>query len=227
MGRHDATQHPDMPISDVAAFCGFTSLAAFSRAFKQRFGLPPTRWVTFEPRTHIDHLDIPTETYPVDVRHIPAQRLAYVRVYDSYSDMGRITEAYRRLLGWFEGQGGDLTQTTLYGMSHNDPEITPLPNCYFDWCLTIPHDWSIDTASGNTEINVRSMPACDVAFASMWGGDLNLEARLWQYLWQHWLPAGEYQPDELPAMEIYRRLPHEAGWWDTLYLDCAIPVVPL
>lgn len=213
---------PDMPISDVAAYCGFTSLAGFSRAFKQRFGLPPTRWITFEQRIHVDHLDVADQLHPVHVRRIPDQHLAYIRVYDSYSSMERITEAYRQLLGWYAAQGGDLARTTLYGMSYNDPEITPLPNCYFDWCLTIPDTWT-----GDANINVRSMPACDVVVAPMSGGDLDLESRLWQYLWQYWLPTSRYQPAELPAMEIYQRFPHEAGWWNTLYLECAIPVLPL
>ena len=212
----------ELPISDVAVACGFGSLAAFSRAFKQRFGLPPTRWISHQPeRVRVEaRPDCPT-TFDVSIRRLPPQRLAYIRISDSYSDFERIKAAYYRLMDWFSDQGGDPDRTTLYGMSHDDPTITPLELCRFDWCVSIPPDW---TANGN--VAIREFPACDVAIVPMTGG-VELEVEILQYMWNCWLPASRYQPADLPAMEIYRRFPDHDGMWQTYHVDCAIPVMPL
>jgi DNA gyrase inhibitor GyrI len=60
-------------------------------------------------------------------------------------------------LAWYCQQGGQLTETTLYGMSQDDPQITPLHLCRFDWCLAVPVDWQ---ATG--EVGLQDFPACQV-----------------------------------------------------------------
>jgi AraC family transcriptional activator of mtrCDE len=37
-------QHRQMKLNKIAAICGFKSLGAFSRVFKQAYGIPPTEW---------------------------------------------------------------------------------------------------------------------------------------------------------------------------------------
>ncbi len=227
---------PRLSVSAAAARCGFTSLAGFSRAFKARFALAPTQWdrqarLQNEPRVlgdgfptyHQNALQGCDEQFTVRVREIPAQTLAYVRVYDSYRVDGRISAAYAQLMAWYRAQGGQIDDTTLYGMSMDDRDITPEALCRFDWCLRVPDHWQ-----GDGMVSMRRLPACTVAGVTMNGGDLRTEDQTWQYLWRHWLPRSAYQPAPLPAMEIYHRLPQQPeGGWDTLFLDCAIPVVRL
>jgi len=123
-------------------------------------------------------------------------------------------------LNWYEWQGGNLAQTTLYGMSQDDPEITPLPLCRFEWCLAVPADWPAAGA-----VNLIDFPACQVATVRM-VGDIAQEIRVLQYLFRYWLPRSRYQPANLPGIEIYRQLPSVAGW-ETFDIECAIPVVDL
>lgn len=231
---------PEMKISDVAAESGFTSLAGYSRAFKTRYGLAPTQWDRQTPLQseqfacndqfpmyRISELQRCQDEFTVNFRQMPAQRLAYVRVYDAYHDKERIEAAYQRLFAWYRTRGGRLEDTTLYGMSQDDRDITPEALCRFDWCLHVPDDWQ-----GDNEISVRNFPACLLATIKLDGGDLQVEDRIWQYFWRYWLPRSQFQPMDLPAMEIYHRFPSqeswcEAEWWDSFYLDCAVPVMRL
>jgi AraC family transcriptional regulator len=151
---------------------------------------------------------------------LPAQWLAYIRVYDSYSRFSRITEAYHRLIEWYCRRGGKLEKTTLYGMSQDNPEVTPLRLCRFDWCLTVPDHWQ---AEG--DVSMTDLLACQVA-AIHCLGDLKQEDKAVQYLFRYWLPRSRYQPANLPGMEIYRRQPIELGW-EIFDIDCAVPVVTL
>lgn len=40
---HQRVQQTDLPLTEIAVACGFSSLAAFSRRYRQRFGVPPSR----------------------------------------------------------------------------------------------------------------------------------------------------------------------------------------
>ncbi|MDQ7027251.1 MAG: AraC family transcriptional regulator [Anaerolineae bacterium] len=227
---------PTMNILDAAIACGYDSAAGFSRAFKKRFGIAPRQWDRLSPLQErkisqvagefplytVDKLcDIAQRgEFTVQIQAIPTQRLAYIRISDSYRQWQEIVAAHDRLMQWYQAQGGKLSQARLYSMSQDDPEITPTEKCRFDWCIAVPDHWSI-----RTDITERQFPACQVAMVHT-QGDLHLLDKAWQYLWRYWLPRSRYQPDNLPAIEIYRRLPLELGW-ETFDMWCAIPIIAL
>ncbi|HSL46995.1 MAG TPA: AraC family transcriptional regulator [Anaerolineales bacterium] len=227
---------PELSITEAAFASGFKSGSVFSRAFKKQYGLNARQWdrqsplknskngqvLERFPRYTLETLSdfAEQDEFEVRLRSLPEQRLAYIRVYDSYSQFSKVSEAYYRLIGWYRQRGGSLEKATLYGMSQDDPEVTPLRLCRFDWCLTVPVDWQ---AEG--EVSMQSFPACRVAMIRCVGG-FEQEVRALQYLFRYWLPRSRYQPANLPGMEIYRRQPIELGW-ETFDIDCAIPVVPL
>jgi AraC family transcriptional regulator len=227
---------PKLSITAAAFECGFNSASVFSRAFKKQYGLNARQWDRQSPLKNSKNGQV-TEGFPcyipgnlsdiaerdgfeVHLRSLPEQRLAYIRVYDSYSKFSRVKEAYHRLIAWYCRSGGSLGNTTLYGMSQDDPGITPRRLCRFDWCVTVPPNWK---AEG--DVSVKTFPACRVATVRC-AGDMKQEDRAIQYLIRYWLPRSRYQPANLPLMEIYRRQPAELGW-KTYDLDCAVPVVPL
>ena len=227
---------PTLSITDAAFACGFKSISVFSRAFKKQYGLNARQWDRQTPLKNSKNGQVmggfrhytlenlsdfaEQDEFAVHLHTLPEQRLAYIRVYDSYSKFSRVSEAYYRLITWYRQRGGRLENTTLYGMSQDDPYVTPLRLCRFDWCLSVPGDWQADG-----EVSVVTFPACRVAAIRCLGG-LRQEEKALQYLFRYWLPRSRYQPANLPGMEIYRRQPLELGW-ETFDLDCAIPVVAL
>jgi AraC family transcriptional regulator len=227
---------PDLSVTVAAFECGFRSVSVFSRLFKKQYGLNARQWDRQRPLKNSKNGQV-TDGFPrytlqqlsdfaeqdafrVQIRSLPEQRLAYIRVYDSYSNFSRVVESYYRLIEWYRQKGGRLEQTTLYGMSQDDPEVTPLRLCRFDWCLKVPMDWNAES-----DVNIQTFPACRVAMIRC-VGDLRQEYRAIQYLFRYWLPHSRYQPANLPGMEIYRRQPIELGW-EVFDIDCAIPIVPL
>jgi len=227
---------PDLSVTDAAFECGFKSVSVFSRLFKKQYGLNARQWDRQSPLKNskngqvLDRFPRYTlqklrdfaeqDEFKVQIRSLPEQRLAYISVYDSYSKFSRVTAAYYRLVEWYRRRNGDLEQTTLYGMSQDDPEVTPLRSCRFDWCLAVPDDWGADG-----DVSVQDFPACQVASIRCLG-DIMQEYKALQYLFRYWLPRSRYQPANLPGMEIYRRQPIELGW-DVFDIDCAIPILAL
>lgn len=227
---------PKLSITDAAFECGFQSVSVFSRAFKRRYGLNARQWDRQTPlknskngqvlegvsRYTMENLSdfAERDVFKVRLHSLPAQRLATIRVYDSYRQFSRVVEAYHRLIEWYCQRGGRLEQTTLYGMSQDDPHVTPLRLCRYDWSVTVPDDWR---AEG--EVSVQDFPACRVAMIHCLG-DISQEDKTIQYLFRYWLPRSRYQPANLPAMEIYRRQPAELGW-EIFDIECAVPIVTL
>jgi AraC family transcriptional regulator len=223
---------PALSVTAAAIETGFSSGPVFSRAFKKQFGVSARQWDRRSalenskngqfrdefPRYTLE--DLESFGFEVKVRSLPRQRLAYIRVHDAYSSFDRVKDAYVRLVGWYRRQGGSLDDIALYGMSQDNPDVTPLKLCRFDWCVAVPGDWK-----GNAEVGMIDFPACRVAAVRCVGG-FSQENKVIQYLFRYWLPRSRYQPANLPGMEIYRRRPDEMGW-EEFDIDCAVPVVPL
>ena len=220
---------PRMRVGDAAVESGFISLAHFSRAFKKRYGLSPSRWDRVTPLKESKNRQtlpgFPEYTdeqlaafqFDVRVREFPAARLAYLRIANSYVPE-RVLDGYARLMAWHTGRGSP--PTTLIGMSQDDPDITPLELCRYDFCLIAPESFM-----GEGDISARDFPACHVAAIHVRGDIFDVD-KAWHYLFRYWLPRSRFQPDNLPAMEIYHRTPEDIGW-ETYDLECAIPVVSL
>ncbi|MGE0352440.1 MAG: GyrI-like domain-containing protein [Gemmatimonadales bacterium] len=223
---------PRATVTRVAFECGYRSLAEFSRAFKQRYGVSPGRWdrsagtplahnrqTDNSPRSQtLTELAVVGRSREFSVRTwtVPARRVAWLRIGNRFAP-GRVLEGYRTLIGWLNRRFGALPDGTLIGMPQDDPEVTPAEQCRYDFCYTVP-----DGTDGSGEIGVRTLPACTVAGVPI-RGDIGKLTRGWDYLYRYWLPRSRYVPLNLPAMEIYRRTPEETGWRE-FDLEGCIPV---
>jgi AraC family transcriptional regulator len=227
---------PKMPITRVALDTGFVRVETFSRAFRKQYGIAARTWDRQSPLKD-RKIDQVTSEFPfytvaalqevdeqgefsVELREMPVQPVAFIRVSNSFQP-DAVSGAYERLSAWFRETVGDPLTATLYGMSQDDPTVTPMELYRYDICLSLPTGNHLTKDDG--EIGIREFPACTLACVHCLG-DIFVEDRAWQYLYRHWLPRSRYVPDNLPAMEIYRRQPAEIGWL-TYDLDCAIPVV--
>ena len=55
----------------------------------------------------------------------------------------KILAGYRTLIDWGLHQG-IVPRATLIGMSLDDPDITPMAEYRFDWCLVLPESVTAD-----------------------------------------------------------------------------------
>src|SRR5437868_13198887 len=89
---------PRLSITAAAFEAGFSSVPVFSRAFRKHFGVSARQWDRKSPleknskngqfRDEFPRYtleDLESFGFKVNLRSLPEQRLAYIRVYDSYS----------------------------------------------------------------------------------------------------------------------------------------------
>jgi AraC family transcriptional regulator len=228
---------PRKRITDVALETGFAGTAEFSRAFKNHFGRPPSAW---DRRSALDKSKMSKAEdgpglYSVedlrcwkDAKGIQVRveqrgpfRYVYRRIYPAYGS-ARLIEAYHALRDWVGER-----KASFIGMSMDDPSITPAEKCRYDLGVAFSDSAAMP---GRPEcealgFSIREFEALQIA-AMHCEGDLGDVGRAWQYLYRVWLPEGKFEPADLPAMEIFVRLPEEIGW-EKFDLKACIPVVRL
>jgi AraC family transcriptional regulator len=179
----------------------------------------------------------------IRVQRFNAFRYVYRRIYAPYAST-RLVDAYHALLAWVSQRGTDVGDVVFIGMSLDDPSITPAEKCRYDLGIAFPQAGGIlgdiirsrgRTASLATNptkseceapgFTIRDFESQEiVSFHCV--GDLAHVDRAWHYLYRIWLPRSAYEPADLPAMEMFLRLPEEIGW-TTFDLKICIPVVRL
>jgi AraC family transcriptional regulator len=182
----------------------------------------------------------------VRVGRFSAFRYVYIRIFEPYGNT-RLVDAYHSLVAWLAARQTDIRDVVVIGMSLDDPAVTPSANCRYDLGVAFPKKPGGDGLLGEI---IRSrgrkgvaIPPPDAAECGPRGfsirdiesqqiaaihcvGDLAHVDRAWHYLYRLWLPSVAFEPADLPAMEVFVRLPEEIGW-ETFDLQACIPVARL
>ena len=180
----------------------------------------------------------------VRVDRFSAFRYVYIRIFEPYGNT-RLVDAYHSLIAWLAARQTDIRDVVVIGMSLDDPAVTPSENCRYDLGVAFPkepggvlgkivHSRGRRVASipspdasecGRRDFSIRDIESQEIA-AIHCVGDLAYVDRAWHYLYRIWLPSVAFEPADLPAMEIFVRLPEEIGW-ETFDLQACIPVARL
>jgi DNA gyrase inhibitor GyrI len=177
----------------------------------------------------------------VRVSRLSAFRYVYIRTFEPYGNT-RLVDAYHSLIGWLADRGTDIRDVVVIGMSLDDPAVTPSEKCRYDLGVAFPKTpggvlgeiirsqraavaQPDASECGPRGFSIRDLESQQVA-AVHCVGDLGHVDRAWHYLYRVWLPSVAFEPADLPAMEVFVRLPEEIGW-KTFDLEICIPVARL
>lgn len=211
-------------LTRIAHDCGFGSSSNFSRVFKARFGVAPSRFDLQdhrlkrrtelqntigdpETRHRLDRLPPGTnpDGFEVRLRELPARTVAYVRVLDPFR-AGRVTDAAARMVVWAEERG--IAEGQWLGSMWEDPDIVAHADCRYDIGLEVDHVSDVDARG---EIGRYEFGPMLVAELEIRGG-IDLEQRALDWLFGTWLPGSGYVPADLPAFEAWIGRPFAHGF---------------
>ncbi|BDS11391.1 AraC family transcriptional regulator [Aureispira anguillae] len=219
-------------ISEIGMSCGFSSPSTFSRAFKQYFGISPSFYrkggkienskIRKELFPLKDYLVPMSETalktnFPVAIRQFSERRVAYIRVLDSYRE-GVVINAFKKLVAWAKKMNLFHSEK-IFGMSIDDPMITPKEKYRYEVCITLPTNFKMDARDC---LEIMILPKCKYAVASV-SGDFNRVATATHYLYNNWLINSSFEPDHQPGLEIFLDKENICNW-DYLELELCIPI---
>lgn len=206
-------------LTDIALNCGFSSSSDFTRSFKQRFGVAPSRFdlaawhAKHGELSDVAKTDKPTrldkprsranpDQFQVRIRNLPPRTVAYIRVSNPYQG-DSVVQAANRLMAWAERRM--LADGQWLGYQYENPQVTALESCHY--CVAVEIE---STFLGEGEIGVYRFPSMQVAEVEM-KGDIDREIRLLQWLYGSWLPRSKYEPADQPCFEAWEGKPFEQG----------------
>ncbi len=102
--------------------------------------------------------------YPIEIKTLDLGRVAYIRSFDSYAD-DRSLKAFERLKLWADKNSYYRKNSCFFGMSVDDPEVTPKENCHYESCLSVSSE-----AKSEGEIQVIDFPKLQYATTRISGG---------------------------------------------------------
>lgn len=235
----------------VAAACGYRSPAVFTRAFRRHFGCAPSAFDVGDPErvwaARADANDArrvssyflrPAPPVPdgfaVSLVERPAARLVVARAWGAYVHPERLLAAYERVTAWAAREGLPVEGGRLAGASRDDPDVTPLARCRYDFVLAVDDAALAERGlvgprrAGRANGGFPDGLALGRRAAGWWAlhavaGDLPAVDRAWNVLFKAWLPASGLALRDAPAEERYHRTPAVLGW-ERFDLECAVPV---
>lgn len=159
-------------------------------ALIQLFGDDPVTW----PTTRQDEMG--DEIMHVELRTLPASRVAYLRYTGPYAGLG-IANAWKLFAEWCAGQGFTTPRRPMFGVSLDNPNVTAPDQCRYDCCVEVD-----ETFRPQGEIGVETLPGGRYACTRFTGVPADMPP-VWQRLYNDWLPESGLRFDNRPAFEFY------------------------
>ncbi|MCK5029357.1 MAG: AraC family transcriptional regulator [Bacteroidales bacterium] len=233
---------PEIPINEIAYYCGFSSNSVFSRVFKEyfKYSAKDYRQIMLNElsknsqsnskidklkRSSIDYIRIVELTNKwknlmktnIEVKELPTLDLIYCRHIGQYDQIGK---AYEKLFKWAGPRGLlKFPQTKTVTVYHDDPKTTDIEKVRQSACITV--ETEVKTEG---EIGKLSVPAGKHAV-----GHFEIDVTEFEQAWNAmciWVSESGYQPADENPYELYHADP-EHHPEHKFVLDICIPVKPL
>ena len=153
--------------------------------------------------------------FPVRLIDIPERLVAYIRVTNAF-ELDRVLAALKTMIEWAKSQG-IFSQGILFGMTVDDPHVTPKHLYRYEVCLA--SSLPFECMEGMSKLK---MPAMRYAAIKV-SGDIHKVATAWDYLYRDWLINSVHEPEHAPALEILLDK-ENATDWSHFELELCLPV---
>lgn len=189
-------------IEQIAFSVGYESAAAFSKQFKNHFGVSPINYrkqkITIMKKTTYADLDLDIKK-PKQVQ-LGERKALFVTLTGKYHEMD-MGSAWQKL--WQEVKEQKLFTAGIehIGIPYDDPAVTDSEKIRYDACLVVHKE-----ASPMGEVGVKTLPGGKYMMFLYTGSYKHL-SEVYDYIFNEWLINSEYQLRDEPVHEKYRNNP--------------------
>jgi AraC family transcriptional regulator len=207
--------YPLKPITEVAYECGFTSAVSFSRSFKEVHYISATEWRQAQLNSKIGKVNSnlskgeemiqgylaskieymtnslmpPNPQLNVEVKQMQNFKIAFIRNLNVHQhDSETFEKMFDTLFAWAGPRNLlNFPETKALTVYRSNPNASGIIQA--DVCVSVPEDIIGDGIVGTTEITggLYAVIYKERTIEECYGS--------WQYLFNLWLPANGYQPD--------------------------------
>lgn len=192
------------PVLQIALECGYEAHEAFSRAFRQMFGMSPSqfreeqRMPGFSFFSSVEGtMSSDTSTREVRIVEMEPLRVAFMRHVGPYQDCG---PTFQQMMAYAGRHGLFGPETLCIGIGHDDPEVTAPEKLRFDACVTVGEGFQPEG-----EVGAQTIEGGTYAVVTHQGSYDGL-AEVYAWLYGAWLPNSGREPGNSPPFEVYRNM---------------------
>ena len=204
-------------ITQIAMETGFSSSSTFARAFKNYYGIPPSKWKNTKSKickvdlTKINYIEGRTRVIKIKERFV-----AYSASLKGYDDRS-LKMAGEILFSWALKANLLNDESVILGIGFDNPEITKESLCRYYVCLQVPKD-----TDSNDLIGFLTIPGGEYVIYPFQGRKKELVSA-YNYLYGKWLPESNFIPGDSASYELYKSDPNKSSK-GILDLDIYIPL---
>jgi AraC family transcriptional regulator len=189
----------ELPLERIARRAGYGSQAAFTRAFRSSYGLPPGRYQGGAAATRL-LMKRSQDMYQVEIIDSPRIHVASLPHRGDYNE---INKTFDRLIGL--AAAADLLRPAArsFGIYRDDPSATPVAALRSEACVEAPEGWP-----GRDELRASDIAAGRYARIEHLGAYAELQ-RAYAWIYGTWLPASGEEVDDRPCVEEYLNDPRQ------------------
>lgn len=235
---------PRASVLNVALSVGFGSGEAFSRAFKSHFGCSPTAWRHQEyarrdmksnrsqtnskygqasaallAQDDVSHHEFKETLMNVAVINRGPAAIAYLRHIGPYGEA--IAKFWQEIYEPWAVANRLGPDHARYGISYDDPGITPPEQCRYDACAEVEPDF---VATGGA---LKSTVPGGKYAVLRFKGTVKEVGEAWTAILRDWLPTSGLQLDDRPCFEYYPKGADCDTATGAFECEICIPVAPL
>lgn len=185
---------PQTRVMELALEAGYESHEAFTRAFIDRFGAPPSHYREQESaRLAAFRASGPLlRQVEVTVADYPQYRVAFMRHRGSYAKVG---ETWQKMLAWAAPRGA----LELYGLCPDDPDVTAEELLRFDACAVV----NADIELGSDRVVELGWIDAGTYAVGVHVGPYELLHETYLDVIGRWFPSSGYELAAAPVVEHY------------------------
>lgn len=209
-------------VTDLAFEIRYESVEAFTRAFREQFGVNPGSYRKTNGGEKLKPLSIADFAkgeikMKIEVVNVPARRVAFVRHTGPYDQCGAVWE---KLCLWAGPRGLLQPGVEFLGLCYDDPDVTEPEKIRYDACITVS-----EGLAAEGEIGVQTLEAGLYARTTHHGSYQRL-AQTYAELCGRWAPENGYELRPIPGFEVYLNSPDETPE-NELLTDIYVPIEKL
>ncbi len=207
-----------LTLTEIAEQTGYQSPHALSKAFKKRFGMPPSVY-----REQPSDLSAPVEAIAFlriepEIREVNTKHVLTVKVVNPYVEADAFTHAWQKLIR-FAGVSGIPGDGPEYlTLSRDTSTITHPDHCRIYACITAAPD-----LKPKGEFGRQTIDSGLYAVFTYQGAYQGLE-QVYCYIYRNWIPNSVYELRDITFFERYLNSPDTVDQ-DELLTEVHIPVV--
>ncbi|WP_163133441.1 GyrI-like domain-containing protein [Agarivorans sp. Alg241-V36] len=221
-----------LTLIDIASQSGYQNQASFNKAFKQQFEQTPLQirnqaWLKPEQHSVKANKLLARAARQIEVIELAPQSVLSKREQGPY--LQAAPKAWRQLFSACNDMGLDTQQSTMIGISYDDPSVTHPEQVRFDACLSLPIEPTSPEALPSTsqlaELGIQQLTLAGGLFAKLrhHGGYANIPSS-YQVVLRDWLPQSNYQLRDANCLEIYHNKTADGVPEKTLITDLLLPI---